>query len=319
MGFYDDFRRDCAAQGLLAKNSSLRILREATVLRAQNVMDYYADTIPDAEAYNKQLGILTPPWPILWLEVGAPTSGKLRMPSRVMDWPQFGFARAGALVRTEERPLDTSDVRWRLHFTFLFDCPVVESPPGRDWLHYPFTTGQLDLKDDGCTLNQRVGYHDDHLSMSSESMRMLVTWNRTILADVMLLAFSFCNCRNVALPETVPVRRTPTKREQKKKITPLVDHRFHTILIEPFKTKFARDASEQPANASTSETSPSAQALHIVRGHFHTYTPERPLFGKPDLYGQFWIPQHARGAADSGTINADYEIRLDESQRERGE
>jgi hypothetical protein len=223
MGFYDDFRRDCAAKGLLGKNSPLRILRDATVLRAQNVMDYYADAISDSESYNKQLGILTPPWPVFWLEVNTPASQSMRMSNRVMAWPEFGFSRAGALVTTTE-PMDTPGVRWRLNFTFFFDVSIVESPPGRDWLHYPFTSGEIDLKDDGYTADERVGYHDPtpgmEAALTSPDMRILIEWNRTILSDVMLLALSFCNCRNVALPETVPVRRAQTKREAKKKIIP---------------------------------------------------------------------------------------------------
>jgi hypothetical protein len=49
------------------------------------------------------------------------------------------------------------------------------------------------------------------------------------------------------------------------------------------------------------------KALHICRGHFATYTPEKPLFGK--LVGRFWVPMHVRVSADQGVAIRDYEIR----------
>ena len=319
MGFYDVFRAECAAQGLLAKQSPLRVLRDATVVRAQNVMDYYATEIPDTAVFNKQLGRLVPPWPVLWLEVAAPTSRRLRLPSRILDWPHFGYAQAGALVQVAEWPLNAPGVRWRILFTQFFAIPVVETPPGADWLRYPYVIGEVDLNSDGYSADDAIRYRDP-LNLSVQ-MREIVGWNRAIFSDVLLLALSFCNCRNVALPETQPARRAPNRIEQRKHITPPTEHRFHTILIEPLKAKFAKPAPGTPGapgQAATpgtpGATPPAPHALHIVRGHFHTYTAERPLFGNPELYGQFWIPQHVRGTTESGTVHADYEIKLPVSE-----
>lgn len=49
--------------------------------------------------------------------------------------------------------------------------------------------------------------------------------------------------------------------------------------------------------------------LHLVRGHFAEYTPERPLFGRNGQHGRFWIPAHARGAIENGEVVKDYEIK----------
>jgi hypothetical protein len=48
------------------------------------------------------------------------------------------------------------------------------------------------------------------------------------------------------------------------------------------------------------------RALHICRGHFATYSEDRPLFGK--YTGQFWKPSHVRGAAEFGLIQKDYNV-----------
>ena len=46
--------------------------------------------------------------------------------------------------------------------------------------------------------------------------------------------------------------------------------------------------------------------LHTVRGHFATYTPEAPLFGK--LVGTYWRPWHLSGNPERGVIESDYKL-----------
>lgn len=48
------------------------------------------------------------------------------------------------------------------------------------------------------------------------------------------------------------------------------------------------------------------QALHLVRGHFKTYTAEAPLFGK--RVGSYWWGWQQRGKAEAGTIDHVYEV-----------
>ncbi len=47
-------------------------------------------------------------------------------------------------------------------------------------------------------------------------------------------------------------------------------------------------------------------AHHIVRGHFATYTPDRPLFGKH--IGTYWREAHARGNRNAGEVAKDYRV-----------
>lgn len=48
------------------------------------------------------------------------------------------------------------------------------------------------------------------------------------------------------------------------------------------------------------------RALHICRGHFATYTEDRPLFGRH--VGRFWHPQHVRGKAEHGEVRKGYAV-----------
>ena len=49
-------------------------------------------------------------------------------------------------------------------------------------------------------------------------------------------------------------------------------------------------------------------SLHIVRGHFATYTEDKPLFGIPGLFGTFWIPDHVRGNPERGIRDKSYDV-----------
>jgi hypothetical protein len=48
--------------------------------------------------------------------------------------------------------------------------------------------------------------------------------------------------------------------------------------------------------------------LAFTRGHFRHYVPERPLLGKPGLFGTFWIPAFLSGSVENGVITADYKM-----------
>ncbi|MFZ4583612.1 MAG: hypothetical protein ACOYNI_00085 [Acidimicrobiia bacterium] len=51
-----------------------------------------------------------------------------------------------------------------------------------------------------------------------------------------------------------------------------------------------------------------AQALHTVRGHNVTYTPERPMFGIPGRHGTVHKGSYLRGSAEVGTVEKDYVV-----------
>ena len=74
--------------------------------------------------------------------------------------------------------------------------------------------------------------------------------------------------------------------------------RFKTLDIRPM-----RKVLEDEGQAATVGLQ---RALHICRGHFATYSPDKPLFGKHA--GTFWVPAHVRGNAERGVVAKDYRV-----------
>jgi hypothetical protein len=112
-----------------------------------------------------------------------------------------------------------------------------------------------------------------------------------------LLAFSFMNCKNTTLRAIDPDPDLNRFRERHGH-PPFL--RYHTIDIEPMKKILRVEGGV--------ETNGLKKALHIVRGHFATYSEDRPLFGRPGLHGSFWMPAHVRGSLDRGVVVSDYNV-----------
>lgn len=110
------------------------------------------------------------------------------------------------------------------------------------------------------------------------------------------VAISFMHCKNVHLIDEPLTRQRRRKLERKGGI------RYKVLDIEPFKKQVRRET--QPGESQLQ------RALHICRGHFATYTDEKPLFGK--VTGTFWKPMHVRGNKSQGQVVKDYNIKLDD-------
>ena len=112
------------------------------------------------------------------------------------------------------------------------------------------------------------------------------------------LANAFAHCKNVELIDQ-PLTRQQRRRKERKGET------FYKVLaIEPF--------NKQKRNVNSGSSGNEAdRRLHICRGHFATYTEDKPLFGK--YAGTFWIPMHVRGNKAAGEIVKDYKIDMDEN------
>jgi hypothetical protein len=123
-------------------------------------------------------------------------------------------------------------------------------------------------------------------------------WNNAQL--VHLSAVNFLNCSNVEIVE--PVRQ----RHQRKRLA-RTGVAVSEIVVTGVK-RLARPGQARPQLGHT--TAP----LSTVRGHFAHYGDCCPgrhaergrLFGK--LTGRYWVPQHARGSADNGTVDQSYRL-----------
>lgn len=114
---------------------------------------------------------------------------------------------------------------------------------------------------------------------------------------VPLLAICFAHCKNVRMVDGDQIAPKLAKSFEKKHGRPPVI--FKTLEIDPMREVLRREGQ--------AETTGLKRALHICRGHFSTYTPERPLFGK--IAGQFWVPAHVRGRSSEGVVSKEYAVR----------
>ena len=114
----------------------------------------------------------------------------------------------------------------------------------------------------------------------------------------MWFALALCHAKNVSQTDITNTVGPPAKWLRRMK-QPHITYR--TLQIEAAK-KTLRDVGK-------SDEVGFAKALHLVRGHFATYTADKPLFGH--TVGTVWKPSHVRGDLKNGAIIKDYSIKAD--------
>ncbi|MGI9255064.1 MAG: hypothetical protein ACR2J8_15075, partial [Thermomicrobiales bacterium] len=75
---------------------------------------------------------------------------------------------------------------------------------------------------------------------------------------------------------------------------------YKTLVIKPMGRK--QTTAEQEANDSADP-----RRMHVARGHFKTYTTEKPLFGK--YTGTYWWDAHVRGDIAAGRVRKTYTVK----------
>lgn len=117
------------------------------------------------------------------------------------------------------------------------------------------------------------------------------------VAAVGLLAVSFMHCKSgVQIRDVEPSPKLNRARERRGK-RPLV--RYKTLVIDGLKELLRREGNVGENGLK--------KALHLVRGHFATFSPDRPLFGH--FVGTVFRSAHLRGKKDHGQVIKDYEIK----------
>ena len=110
---------------------------------------------------------------------------------------------------------------------------------------------------------------------------------------VVMFANALTHCKNVELIDQPLTRQQRRRKERKNEIY------YKVLVIEPFKKQVRNEAAQHGGSEID-------RALHICRGHFATYTEDKPLFGK--YTGTFWKPMHVRGKRSAGMVVKDYEV-----------
>lgn len=110
---------------------------------------------------------------------------------------------------------------------------------------------------------------------------------------VLNMALKLLSCKNVGTKVNQPPARLNKKRMKKNK-PPIFSYRTLTI-----KTGTGGNSTTDPKGLWENP-------VHLCRGHFKTYTEERPLFGR--VVGRYWWQPQVRGHKKQGVVIKDYQI-----------
>ncbi len=198
---------------------------------------------------------------------------------------------------------------WYLEFLPFITLPKTK---GKRKVIGPISVAALSLNIDGTA--QRNAYYvpphafppapnEENSGLSNEAFAFFL---HTLIYPS-LFAVGLMHCRNVETVETIP-----SFKEQKvsRKRNGREIRSYHTLIIDsrPHK-RYAHNGSSSPSASTHSSSAASTihQGLHIVRGHFKTYTDEAPLLGKHT--GTWWWDQQLRGDEEYGMVAKDYDVR----------
>lgn len=110
------------------------------------------------------------------------------------------------------------------------------------------------------------------------------------------LAVSLMHCKNVSIVDDPVPPKVAAKRIRNGKHPGTT---FKTLEIDAMRRQVRREKGD--------DESEMKRAFHICRGHFSTYTKEKPLFGR--VTGTFWIPAHTRGSRAYGEVVKTYKVK----------
>ena len=229
-----------------------------------------------------------PPYPEVWMEWSYHTP-------KAGTWPQ------AALVSHE---IQTVTIEPWYH---------LQSPDGVPWLG-AMATFKLLLDGNGVwkgvaevTTNEDLIRKVVAFDGANESTKVLTSSRARaeIEARVVLHTLMMLNCRNVSLADP-PRRPKALRRKAERRGEPEIKYKVLRITAPGSSNAMTEGKDEVRRNL----------RLHMVRGNFATYTPERPLFGR--VTGTFWRPAHVRGKRKHGIVVKTYQVNQGKGESHAG-
>ena len=151
----------------------------------------------------------------------------------------------------------------------------------------------------------RLKLGEDYSTDESGGLEIVPEWTRTLsdpiggnynIAVNTLRLLSFLGllcCKNILIEQHNPDAKLQKARKKRGKL-PLFS--YHTLVIKPT----GKRQESIPRNLWDNR-------VHLCRGHFKTYTEDKPLFGH--ITGRFWWQPTVRGRNREGVVMKDYELR----------
>jgi hypothetical protein len=162
-------------------------------------------------------------------------------------------------------------------------------------IYPPFEVINYHVDAEGAITAFDTMYHPALTLAQREKLRKETT--RGIWIPVME-AHKLLHAKNVSMTEHEVAQPRIAKRMEKRLERDPGDTKYYTLSVTTGSKDKRREIDLEPSGQEVS--------LHTVRGHFATYTPEKPLFGR--LVGQFFRPEHFRGSKAVGEIVKDYRL-----------
>jgi hypothetical protein len=233
-----------------------------------------------AELLNDAVGPQTLPYDLMWFEGAWPNAEQWLGPD--VEAVAVRVKTGGAIYRDTGQPVPPNTANSLDLFVLLKNGCIVRQPVLL-LLHIDHAGMPT-----GVAMN---GYSANRLCNAEVDNQDVIWWTLGMVLPAMW-GIGLMNCRNV---KTREIQRVPTRTKKQRRARNNGLLSYHTIVLPGV------DSSGGDGNGSSGTT-----RLHTVRGHFATYTPEAPLFGK--LVGTYWKPWHLAGNPDRGVVESDYKL-----------
>lgn len=285
-------------------------LRDATVVDVSNVARYVFQGVENEKDWSVQdFPNVAPPWQNAWFEYTEPATF-------LEDGKQVRSAYAGdvrgnhmlsvrlasgawwCLVASYWRPAgrsgDTPALLGRMSYFVL---------PDGQFLDATAVPMELVVTPDEATTIREVWGRPPQRGIAQELFTRdfspkaidALKINLMLLGRVVWTGLSFAHCKNVT---TVDHATPPKVAAKRRKAGKPVGVTYKTLVIDGMKEVLRTEGAVEKNGLK--------KALHICRGHFATYTEDKPLFGK--ITGTFWKPMHTRGSKKRGEVKKDYKV-----------
>lgn len=236
-----------------------------------------------------------PPWESVFVEWNMPKTLNIHGKIKPLD---DGARQAGVSISAPPA-LTRKDIEYVTRFGSIFDSegtdPTSVSRAVYGRFFVSLRSGEL-MEPDAiwlCFMDRHGTYLGSGcIGPDAERATPLIATYKTIV----MLSFTFANCCNVKL-EDVTDDVSPIPKIIRRLKIPEVKR--YTLNIAGHVARPSRDYNEGQQGV---------MPFHLCRGHFATYTADKPMFGNPKLVGRYWHPPHMKGKKENGEIVKDYAI-----------
>jgi hypothetical protein len=254
---------------------------------ADDCSDWYWKSEREFWRYDEHFGPLRLPFDKMWVEWVVPS----RVHTEGRGWhsrTEAGITGGAALLESHEpskhmagRAVQTITVSFLMEsFGRLLTIPAMQ-------LMHVDADGQYVFPHQYVGASQTTAQLADGMSVGFDP-----AW----------LAIGLMNCKNVQITETKPPEKLAKATLKRRGVRP---NSYHVISL-PGRPSIR-------SNKQAAAAAGGAVPLHLVRGHFKTYTAEKPLLGKST--GTYWWGWHARGSEEAGRVDKSYKVGPKDGQK----